>query len=419
MSLPKHASLPLLLAATAFSAHAQTAPSNKIQAQYWIDVATANMTIPGMQDQGGGGSSLFGALMGGAMSAAMPPGMGGGKSMHTELWVRARPQGVEGSHAIPAGMNMGAALPLVPIKPVQSQPGTPAERGDSPAEKPKGRILLYWGCGEEVRKGQPKILDLASQNYAEFAQFFASSRGGRASRGVQGKPGDAVWPNERDNKPVPENASLAGGHAVSGDAVPATLRFSVDAANDFLPKAQLQAKGAPKDSIALSWNTMDHAKGYFLQAQGGKGEQGDKGADLILWSSSELPDAGWSMMDYQSPSQVAKWIQQKVVLAPTVSTCAIPKGIFAQADGAMVNMIAYGPEFNASHPARPEKAPKDWQPDWTARIRVKSTGMTMLGMADGGDERAPQRDGRQQEQKKQEGQQLPNPVNIIKGLFGS
>lgn len=416
MLSPKCAPLPLLLLATVFNAHAQ---SNRIQAQYWVDLSTTSMTIPGMPEEGvPAGGGLLGNLMGNAIGSQMGAAMGGGqgKSMNTELWVRARPAGVEGSHAIPAAMNMGDALPLLPIRPVQTQGAAPSDHTEGKSEKPKGRIMLYWGCGEQVRKGQPKILDFATQNYAEFGQFFSSH--GRQSKGVQGKPGDSVWPNERDNKPVPDNASLQGAHAVTGDGVPATLKFKVDAANDFLPKARLVASGQPQDSFALSWNAMANANGYFLQAQGG-GQGDDGSSDLILWSSSELPDNGWSLMTYQSPAQVAKLVQQKVVLAPTVSTCAIPKGIFAKSQGAMVNMIAYGPELNASHPARPQKAPADWQPDWTARVRVKSTGMTMLGMNDDNG-RSGQRGAREQPQQenKAEMPEIPNPVNIIKGLFG-
>lgn len=412
----RYAPLPLLLLAIGLNAHAQ---SNKIQAQYWVDLSTTSMTIPGMPEEGApAGGGLFGSMLGNAMGNGMGGAMGAGqgKSMNTELWVRARPSGVEASHAIPAAMNMGEALPLLPIRPVQGHDSTTSERSDDKSEKPKGRILLYWGCGEQVRKGQPKILDFASQNYGEFAQFFSSH--GRQSKGAQGKPGDSVWPNERDSKPVPSNASLQGAHAVTGDGVPATLKFDVDSSHDFLPKARLVASGQPQDSVALSWNAMANASGYFIQAQGG-GKGDDGSSDLVLWSSSELPDNGWSLMNYHSPSQVAKLIQKKVVLAPTVTSCAIPKGIFAKSQGAMVNMIAYGPELNVSYPVRPQKAPADWQPDWTARVRVKSTGMTMLGMDDGGDrsDRTGQRGGREEPQQDNK-VEMPNPVNLLKGIFG-
>jgi hypothetical protein len=80
-------------------------------------------------------------------------------------------------------------------------------------------------------------------------------------------------------------------------------------------------------------------------------------------------------------------LQRKVVLQAAAVNCTIPKGIFDKAQGAMLNMIAYGPELKVSHPARPEKAPANWQPEWTARARNKSTGMTMLGMEDSGGRR--------------------------------
>ncbi|MDF3036871.1 MAG: hypothetical protein K0S28_2145 [Paucimonas sp.] len=416
MPLSRYAPLALLLSAPLLSAHAE---SNKIAAQYWVDVSTMSMSIPGMPDQGGG---MLGGLLGNAMGNAM----GGmqGKTVNTELWVRAKPSGTEGTHLIPNTMNMGSSLLLLPIKPVQAQGSTPTEKSDGTYEKPKGRILMYWGCSEEIRKGQPRILDFSSPNYADYAKFFAS-RGGKQSKGVQGKPGDSVWPNERDNKRVPDNASLQGQHAVTGDGVPSTLKFQVDAAYDFLPKVKLSTKGDPQNSIGLSWNVMDHAKGYFLQAQGAaRGSDGS--SDIIMWNSSEAPEGGWSLMDYQTPSQVARLQQQKVVLPATASTCHIPKGIFAKAEGGMVNMIAYGPELNASYPARPEKAPKDWQPDWTARVRVKSTGMTMLGMSGSSassdmadeEERPARRRARQEETSSDEDQGIPAPVKIFKGLFG-
>lgn len=390
--------LGILMSTAAFAAHAQ---SRGPAAQYWIDLSTTNMSIPGMSGSGG----MFGSMMGSAM--------GGGarsKTMEAELHVRAKPAGVEGTHAIPSGMNMGDSLLLVPIKPVQTG------RADSTSsrereEQPKGRILVYWGCGETVRPGQPKVLDLAKQNYGEFAQFF-SSRGG-FSKGVQHKPGDSYWPNERDNKQVPDGASLQGQHAVSGEGVPASLKFSVGAANDFLPKAQLNAAGAPADSVKAEWQSMDNAKAYFLHAMGST-KGGADGNDMIFWSSSEKPDMGWSMMTYLSPSQITNYLQQKVILQPSTTSCAIPKGIFEKAQGAMLNMIAYGPELNVSHPPRPAKAPANWQPEWTARVRVKSTGMTMLGMeGDTGGNR-----GESNENGDNSGGNAPTPLNILKGIFG-
>ncbi|RJG05149.1 hypothetical protein D3870_03165 [Noviherbaspirillum cavernae] len=407
----------ILLSATAFGAYAQ---SRGPAAQYWVDLSTSNVSMPGMPDEGSAGAGLLGGLMGGnAFGGSMGMGMSRGKWLDAELYVRANSNGVDGTHAIPSVMNMGPSLLLTPIRPKQSTQGSTRTSRDESTEKPKGRILLYWGCGETVRPGQPKILDFAKQEYGEYAQFFASH--GAPSKGVQGRPGHSIWPNERDSKRVPNEASLLGDHAVTGDGVPASLKFTVGAGYDFLPKVQLSTKGEPKDSVLAQWQTMQNAKAYFLTAQGGA-ESANGAHDMILWSSSEKPDNGWALMTYQSPAQITKLLQQKVVLPPSTANCAIPKAIFEKAQGAMLNMIAYGPELNLSHPQRPQKAPADWQPEWTARVRIKSTGMTMLGMEDGGSERSA---GRQSAGAGGDADatsplpSVPNPLNLLKGIFSN
>lgn len=392
MTTASRLTLTMLMSACAIGAHAQ---SRGPAAQYWIDLSTTSSALPGMS-----GGGLLGSIMGASMG-----GGGGGKTLDAELQVRAHPSGVEASHAIPAAMDMGAHLPLLPVRPVEAGRGSDRnEAGEQ--DKPRGRILLYWGCGDAVRAGQPKVLDLAKQNYGEFAQFF-SSRGGY-SKGVQHKPGNSVWPNERDSKRVPDNASLQGDHAVSGDGVPASLKFQIGAAHDFLPPVRLSSKGEPRDAVRLEWQPLQHAQAYFLHAQGAA--KGANGADdMIFWSSSEKPDNGWSLMSYQSPAQIAKLLQQKVVLSPSTVNCAVPKGIFEKAEGAMLNMIAYGPELNLAHPPRPAKAPAGWQPEWTARVRIKSTGMTMLGMEGG----AAAESGGPQDN----ADDTPNPLKLLKGIF--
>lgn len=417
MSKQKRFTLTLCLSMSAMSACAQ---SKGPAAQYWVDLSTSNFSMPGMPEEGMG-SSLLGGLMGGnAFGGSM--GMGGqGKSLDAELYVRAHPSGIEGMHAIPAVMNMGQTLPLLPHRPKAAPQGSSTTERGGDQEKPKGRILLYWGCGDAIRPGQPKVLDFAKQDYAEFARFFSSH--GSPSKGVQGRPGHSLWPNERDSKRVPDNASLLGEHAVTGEGVPASLKFNVDAAHDFLPKAQLTAKGMPKDGVQVEWNAMANAKAYFLQAQGAA--EGPGGAqDMIFWSSSDKPENGWALMTYQAPAQIARLLQQKVILPPTTVTCTVPKGIFDKAEGAMLNMIAYGPELNLSHPPRPVKAPADWQPEWTARMRIKSTGMAMLGMEDEGGRRGARRESGNAERAAEAEQRMPlpdmpNPVKLLKGLFGN
>jgi hypothetical protein len=119
-------------------------------------------------------------------------------------------------------------------------------------------------------------------------------------------------------------------------------------------------------------------------------------------------------------------------MPPSASTCAIPKGIFDGVEGAMLQGIAYGEELNLAHPPRPADPKVTWEPIWAVKVRVKSTGMTPLGMEDEGGSRSSRRGQRQPprdsaapaQQAPQTPQQAPSPVdeaadavNKLKGLF--
>lgn len=383
-----------LLALPPALAAAQTRPP---VAQFWADVATHSMSIPGMSDMDEGSMGMFGGFFGGTKNAGGAPG----KWLDTALHTRNKPSGTLGSHAIPPALNMGSALPLIPVQVERGR-----SEGEADMERPKGRLLFYWGCSETVRPGQPRVLDFARAAPDEYSKFmigrFAPDRGAKA---VAGR---SVWPNEQDRKRVPANASLNGDHAVSGEGVPAGLRFAIGAAHDFMPKISLSAQGDPKGPINVGWADVNNARAYFLTAMGGKGEQ-----EMIIWSSSEQPDPGWGLMDYLPPAQIERLLKERVILPTSTQRCAIPAGIFAGADGAMVRMIAYGPELNLAHPPRPANPKAPWNPEWAVRVRVKSTGMTMLGDEGGrGSSRA------QSGQQKEESEGLPSPGNLLRGIFG-
>jgi hypothetical protein len=104
---------------------------------------------------------------------------------------------------------------------------------------------------------------------------------------------------------------------------------------------------------------------------------------MTLWTSSELPDSGFGLLDYQTNKSVDQWLKEKVLLAPTMTSCDIPQGIFGageEAAGGMLRMIAYGSELNLAHPPRPTDPNLAWEPDWALKVRVKSVAMSLLGM---------------------------------------
>lgn len=384
-------------------------------AQFWMDVATSSMSIPGMEEMDSGAGGFLSGVLGNVFGTTkfglgMP-----GKYLDTALHTRNKPSGTEGTHAIPPGMAMGQSLPLIPVKP--PTPGKPEKAGPSDEEepeKPKGKLLFYWGCSETVRPGQPRVIDFAKSGPEEWARFM-TGRFAR-DRGAKAVPGRSVWPNERDRQRVPAQALLEGEHAVTGEGVPEGLRFALKNEYDFMPKLAMNAAGDPNASVPISWQRLPTARGYFLTAMGGRGEN-----EMVFWSSSEQPDPGWGLLDYLPPAQVTKLIQEKVVLPPSTERCAVPKGIFAGAEGAIVRMIAYGPELNLAHPPRPADPKTPWTPDWAVRVRIKSSGMAMLGQeaGGGGGRRGPSAE-REAPPPKDDGAGFGtvNPLNVIKGIFG-
>ena len=412
---------------------AQTAPT-----QLWVDVSTS--TFAGMPEFMQSGSGFLGGLMGkvtGSSAALRQYGyasgrfiqqgtdqsrMGGGmpptRVVDVALLNPRRP-GVEAALAIPPGMRMGEALPLVPPNPGER------EAGDADPGKPpeiKGRILVYWGCSPTVRPGQPRIANFGGDP-AKWAQVLAGRHAPeRAARvGAQ----HALYPNEKNQVNPSAESSLQGEHRVQGEGVPESMGFTLGPGQDLMPSIQLQSQGAVTDSIQLRWEPVDRAHAYHLHAMGMVGD------DMVLWSSSEIADAGLGLFDYLGESTTAKWVRDKLLLPASAAECAVPKGIFAgdgagrsgEAGAAMLRMIAYGPESHFSHPARPAKPPAGWKPEWTVRVRTKSQTMAMLGvdmtgMAAG--QRAP--GGSDREGDESTGQrpepQAPGAINILRGLFG-
>jgi hypothetical protein len=197
-----------------------------------------------------------------------------------------------------------------------------------------------------------------------------------------------VWPNPTDKRLVPEGASLAGAHAFTGQGVPDSFKFTIPPAQDIMPAIALNQ--AVADGVTqLTWQTLPTARAYFIAAMGGKGDESG-GAEMTIWTSSELPDSGFGLVDYQTNKSVDQWLKDKVLLPPTSSSCNIPKGIFGEGAGGMLRMIAYGSEIDLAYPPRPTDVKVAWEPEWAVKVRVKSVAMSMLGMPAMGGEGAGQ-----------------------------
>ncbi|HPE02831.1 MAG TPA: hypothetical protein PK326_12825, partial [Burkholderiaceae bacterium] len=184
-------------------------------AQAWIDVAT----FAGMGMPAGGGAPGMGAMMGNLFGGG--PGarnsFGNTQAMSPGRWVDVtlatsrNPALAEGVQLVPAGTGLAPQLTL--LAPPQAKPAVPDDERviEQDYERPKGKLYLYWGCGDNVRAGQPRVLDMATANPAAYAQFFVARRA--TQRGAHSAAGRPLWPNERDARMVPANASLVGEHS--------------------------------------------------------------------------------------------------------------------------------------------------------------------------------------------------------------
>lgn len=370
-----------LLCCTAL-AQAQQQVVKPPQAQAWIDIATySGMGMPSM-GAGSGGANPMAAAMGALFGAGQAKNSfgntqagGAGRWVDVTLSTRANPQLLEAQQSVPAGFLSPALKLQAPENAPRTALDTPDER-ETPTpeyERPKGRILMYWGCGATVRPGQPRVLDMATATPADFGKFFVSRRA--TQRGAHLAPGRPVWPSREDTRMVPAQASLVGEHAFSGPGVPADFRLRIPPAQDLMPALALKQQVLDGGAVELSWNALPTARAYFAAAMGSGGNE----TDLVIWSSSELPDNGFGLVDYQTNAAVDRWLKEKVLLAPDTTRCTVPQGVF-KSQGAMLRMIAHGSELNLAHPPRPSDPKIAWEPVWAAKLRVKSVTSAMLGV---------------------------------------
>jgi len=376
--------------------------------QYWVSVATQNMSVPGMPQEGMSG--LQGMIIG------KMAGVGPKKSLLLQLnSPRALPSGPEATHDIPPGLNMGNTLPL--LIPEREKPVRGGEEPERKAEKPKVRMLFYWGCGETVRPGQPKVLDTEKMSMPEFGKAMSGRTGsGQTPPSQRTGWAYAEWPNRKDRQDVPKSGLLSGEHFIHGNYMP-DIKFAVGERHDFMAPVEFTSvTGGLTDSIAFQWKKIPTAIGYFAMAIG----HNEKTGETILWSSSDAQDPGYGLMSYLPPADVSRFIRDKVVMGPDVTSCSLPKGIFKEANGAALQFIGYGDELNIAYPPKPKDPKIPHEYIWAVKLRNKSTGMLPLGQEEmrGNKESRPKKEEQPAEPKRGES---PDPVqdtiNKMKGIL--
>jgi hypothetical protein len=136
-------------------------------AVYWMSADT----LSGLGAMAGGGKPGAGALMGAMM------GRGGASQARTLTLQLGSPQRAAGvpsaEHIPPGGLLAGPSLPL--LTPQAARATGPVMPWSGQMEKPRGRMLIYWGCGEHARAGQPAVIDFASMSAGKLPPAFAST----------------------------------------------------------------------------------------------------------------------------------------------------------------------------------------------------------------------------------------------------
>lgn len=426
----------LMAALPASSQQGKTPPTN-----LYIDVLTHNMA--GMPDMGGmmGGLGGFMARRMGGADASKPTypttRVGGmtGQYLDIALHNSLKP-GIEAQEQIPAGLKLGKALTLIPI-----DPSKPTQGSTPPGKVPDVQLKIteYWGCGATVRPGQPKVATfklkgngksvdpnnpMGAMQGIDFQQTGSISREIRVDdRDIDLKPGWVYWPNRQYGKQVPSGARIAGDHRITGDGIPASMQFQVEQNADFMPKIALRTQGETSDAIGLSWSPVERARAFHITAMHVQ-MLGENNFALTLWSSAEIPGAREDLHTNLTSGQLDKWLKQKALLPATASSCTIPKGIFAgtskqagqeMAIPAMLNMTAYGPESWITYPPKPADPKQPWNPEWSVRLRARSSASAMLGLDLGGMQQQEQGEDGQQPQQQQK---KPGMKGLLKGILG-
>lgn len=374
------AALGMLAIVVATDAPAQPTPRSKVEADYWLSAETVS-----------------------GMATGQLAGIE--KNLMLQLGSLRRTTAPSAEHLPPQVLRAGERLPLVtPQTGVPKADGRPDYR-PGPQQQPKGRMELYWGCGETVAAGQPFVIDLATLRPGAASPFGAIPQVRTMNPPSTGRHATyGEWLGGRKGTRLPREASLVGDHIVQGNYSP-EMRFAVAAGNDFLAPLNPRDAKLASGAVKVSWPILPHARGFILTVTGARPD-----GTVVMWSSSAVRMPGMALPDYLEQGDIARLVQQRILLAPETTECAVPSAVAKVTESAMLMMTAYGPEANYG-------APREAPTGWTVKLRTKATHMGMLGvdmaslMRGGGDEDNEDGDASTAQPKKRRG--------LLRGLGGA
>lgn len=330
-------------------------------------------------------SGLGGMGGGGGMGAAMAMAFGGAPKAQHMLWLdlgssRAASDGKpKAEHFMPAGAKLGKSVLLRTPEPSKPAPRERTEPQEKDFQRPKGRMLIFWGCGEHAPKGQPVVIDFSKLAAGQVPPgLFTTTVPMDRWVSPSSSKTYGYWPGD-DGKSAKPDSALPGAHRVAGNYSP-EMAFTL--AKDFMAPLNASNTLQPGGATLLRWRAVPDATGYYAMIIGGKQSgRGGEMADMVWWSSSASRQFGGGLQDWMAPATVAKLVTDKTVLSPQTTTCTVPAEVKAAAPDFMFGTLhAYGPEESFAYPPRPADPKVKWVPEWTARIRHRSTTGFLVGM---------------------------------------
>jgi hypothetical protein len=359
------AAVAAMLAAVPGSAQKTSGPKER----YEMDVAT----MSGFAAMGGGKGGFGGAM---SMMFGGDPNSKVAYQLLLRLGSGQLPTAPppKGDHFFLPVAKMGKSVPL-----------TWEQRKEEPVtqtfERPKGRLLLYWGCGAKAGPGQPVVIDFAKVAAGQMPPNLFSSAVPVIREVSQANSKSYIdWPNTKGGKQPSSGSSLLGAHRVASNIGP-DINFTL--AQDYMQGLSASTAIQADQSVMVRWNSVPNATGYVAWTIGGMDRQ-EKGGDIIWWTSSASQQFGGGLWDWLPPSVVANLITKKIVMPPSQTSCQIPAEV-KKASGEMMlgNLNAFGPEANFSYPPKPA-GNAVWNIDWTAKVRFRSHTMLLIGADFGG-----------------------------------
>ncbi len=352
-------------AAKAAARSAAPAPAQQPTARYAMDVGTTTGLAAMSMNMGGALSMAFG---GGANKEA--------RELHLRLGSSLTASGApKADHFFLPPARLGKSVPLLSPEKTVTQDEQSRERIPQQFQRPRGRLLIFWGCGEHAPKGQPVVIDFTKLAAGQappnlFSTNVPIDRGPDAANSKT----FGEWPNRAGTKPPSKDSSLLGAHRIASTYAP-EINFTL--AQDYMPGVFVKSSPTASGAIILSWNSVAAATGYYAWTFGATMD-GKEAKDLVWWSSSSAREFGGGLWDWLAPATVARLVGSGIVLPPAQTQCLIPAEVKAASPSFMFgNMNAYGPQADFAFPPRPSSGP--WKPEWTARVRYRANSSFLIG----------------------------------------